>query len=581
MPVYNERDALAERAPASRLPRRVVSLQLASRSPTTPAPTAPGRSRAALAARAARTSAPCTSTRRAAAARCTRSGRRATRASSPTWTSTCRPTSPRCCRWSRRCCPGTATSRSAAGSPAAPASCAARSASSSRAATTCCCARRCGTRFSDAQCGFKAMRADCARALLPLVRDTAWFFDTELLVLAERSGLRIDEVPVDWVDDPDSRVDIVATAIADLRGIARLGRALARGDLPVRELGRSSARARQRRRASAGRSSASRRSASARRSPTCCCSCCCAPSLGAQAANAVALLVTAVANTAANRRLHLRRPRRRRCARATSCRGSSSSRSAWPLTGALARRCSPRSPPSRRRAVEVTVLVAANLAATVLRFVLLRAWVFAAARATLPTSGSASTLSALRRRRSRRAASAERRRRGARRRRLSNAAARARSAGDPALGAAGAARPARRHRAALPRGTSARRAAPTTSTRPRSQAGTKSWKAFFFGSFDSSNFITVDKPPASLWVDGALGADLRLQLVVHARPAGARGRRRGRAALRHGAAPVLGPAAGLLAGARARDHAGRGADVPLQQPGRAARAAARRAPRTR
>src|SRR3954470_17004812 len=68
-------------------------------------------------------------------------------------------------------------------------------------------------RFSDAQCGFKAVRADRARALLPLVRDSGWFFDTELLVLAERTGLRIHEVPVDWVDDPDSRVDIVLTAM--------------------------------------------------------------------------------------------------------------------------------------------------------------------------------------------------------------------------------------------------------------------------------------------------------------------------------------------------------------------------------
>lgn len=86
--------------------------------------------------------------------------------------------------------------------------------------------------FSDAQCGFKAIRADRARQLLPLVEDTGWFFDTELLVLAERAGMRIHEVPVDWVDDPDSRVDIVATAIADLKGIRRLRRALAAGGPP-------------------------------------------------------------------------------------------------------------------------------------------------------------------------------------------------------------------------------------------------------------------------------------------------------------------------------------------------------------
>ena len=82
------------------------------------------------------------------------------------------------------------------------------------------------TGFSDAQCGFKAVRADAARRLLPSVEDDVWFFDTELLVLAERNGLRIHEVPVDWVDDPDSRVDVVRTAAADLRGIVRLRRRL-------------------------------------------------------------------------------------------------------------------------------------------------------------------------------------------------------------------------------------------------------------------------------------------------------------------------------------------------------------------
>lgn len=81
-----------------------------------------------------------------------------------------------------------------------------------------------GAGFSDAQCGFKAMRTDVARALLPLVEDDDWFFDTELLVLAERLGLRIHEVAVDWVDDADSRVDIVGTARADLEGVWRLWR---------------------------------------------------------------------------------------------------------------------------------------------------------------------------------------------------------------------------------------------------------------------------------------------------------------------------------------------------------------------
>jgi glycosyltransferase involved in cell wall biosynthesis len=78
------------------------------------------------------------------------------------------------------------------------------------------------TRFRDAQCGFKAVSARAARILLPLVQDDSWFFDTELLVLAQRMGMRIHEVPVDWVDDPDSRVDIVPTALEDLRGVWRL-----------------------------------------------------------------------------------------------------------------------------------------------------------------------------------------------------------------------------------------------------------------------------------------------------------------------------------------------------------------------
>ena len=105
-------------------------------------------------------------------------------------------------------------------------------------------------RFSDAQCGFKAISAHAARTLLPQVRDDAWFFDTELLVLAQRQGLRIHEVAVDWVDDPASSVEIVPTALADLRGVARL--VLRQG------------------------SRASRSSGSPRRSPMPRCTCCCA-----------------------------------------------------------------------------------------------------------------------------------------------------------------------------------------------------------------------------------------------------------------------------------------------------------------
>jgi glycosyltransferase involved in cell wall biosynthesis len=84
-------------------------------------------------------------------------------------------------------------------------------------------------KFSDAQCGFKAMRADVARALVPLVRDDGWFFDTELLLLAERNGLRIYEVPVDWIEDLDSRVDLTSTIAGDLAGLWRVRREFWRG----------------------------------------------------------------------------------------------------------------------------------------------------------------------------------------------------------------------------------------------------------------------------------------------------------------------------------------------------------------
>ncbi len=245
-------------------------------------------------------------------------------------------------------------------------------------------------RFSDAQCGFKAIRADVARTLLPHVADTGWFFDTELLVLAQRAGLRIHEVPVDWVDDPDSRVDIVATALADLRGIARVGRGLATGAVPITELRGQLAR---------GAISADPPGV---------------PSgllrqvvrfaavgalstlayvllyvllrgqVGAQAANLLALLVTAVANTAANRRVTFGVRGADGAAR-HQFQGLLVFGLGLGLTsGALALLHGLTEP---GRLTELTVLVAANLLATVLRFLLLRGWVFRrAAEPILETS---------------------------------------------------------------------------------------------------------------------------------------------------------------------------------------------------
>jgi glycosyltransferase involved in cell wall biosynthesis len=85
-------------------------------------------------------------------------------------------------------------------------------------------------RFRDAQCGFKAGRTDVIKLLLPAVEDEAWFFDTELLLLAEYNGLRIHEVPIDWIDDLDSRVDVRSTALADLSGVRRMAMRFLRGN---------------------------------------------------------------------------------------------------------------------------------------------------------------------------------------------------------------------------------------------------------------------------------------------------------------------------------------------------------------
>ena len=239
-----------------------------------------------------------------------------------------------------------------------------------------------GARFSDAQCGFKAIRRDQARALLPLTKDTGWFFDTELLVLAERAGLRIHEIPVDWIDDLDSRVDVVATALADLRGMVRLGSGFARGTIKVPQLRGS---------ALAGPGGGARRAA---------------PGelrlqiasfavvgiastiayvllylllrgvMSAQAANAASLLVTAVANTAANRRLTFGISGRLHAAR-HQVKGLIAFGIGLVLTsGALA-----ALPAHTSRGLEVSVLVVANLVATVIRFVLYRTWVFGKPRA--------------------------------------------------------------------------------------------------------------------------------------------------------------------------------------------------------
>ena len=84
-----------------------------------------------------------------------------------------------------------------------------------------------GTRFSDAQCGFKAVSRRVIETVIPQVADQGWFFDTELLTLAERQGFKIKDVPVRWIDDDDSRVKILKTAWDDIKGVLRVRRTLA------------------------------------------------------------------------------------------------------------------------------------------------------------------------------------------------------------------------------------------------------------------------------------------------------------------------------------------------------------------
>jgi glycosyltransferase involved in cell wall biosynthesis len=232
-------------------------------------------------------------------------------------------------------------------------------------------------RFSDAQCGFKAIRADVACRILPHVEDNGWFFDTELLIIAERSGLRIHEIPVDWVDDPDSTVDVKQTALDDLRGLVRVAGSLVKGVIPVQaiytELGRRPI-------VPVGRPSffgqvlrfgivgvASTLAFALLylilQGP-----------FGAQEANFLALLLTAVGNTAANRRFTfgISGPEK---LFTQQFQGLAVFLLAWAITSSslvLLHVVDAAAGPS----TELLTLTAANVTATLMRFVLLRLWVF-------------------------------------------------------------------------------------------------------------------------------------------------------------------------------------------------------------
>ncbi|WP_413249896.1 glycosyltransferase [Sinomonas flava] len=240
-----------------------------------------------------------------------------------------------------------------------------------------------GAEFSDAQCGFKAIRSDVAQQLLPHTLDSAWFFDTELLVLAERCGLRCHEVPVDWTDDPDSKVDVVRTALDDLRGMYRLTKDIARGRIPLAQLrgalargplpatvpapeagGRGGLLGQLVRFGAVGAFSTVAYMALYLLGRT---------FLDPQWANFAALLISAIANTAANRRFTFGVLGRARLA-THHLAGLAVFALGWALTsGSLAGLHALTTP---ERWLELAVVTAANLAATALKFLLFRQWLF-------------------------------------------------------------------------------------------------------------------------------------------------------------------------------------------------------------
>lgn len=229
--------------------------------------------------------------------------------------------------------------------------------------------RLAGAHFHDAQCGFKALRREAALALLDNVENENWFFDTELLLLAESNGMRIHEVPVDWTDDPDTRVKIIATALEDLRGIWRVKKRAWRGELEVTW------------------SSPAVRSLPATHRVI---------SFGvvgvistllylagfawlrtqmsALAANAICLVVTTVINTSLNRRFTFGVTGNRNAVRHHIQAGMAFGAALLITTAALA--IFDLVAPGATRLQELVVVVGANAVATVIRYVLLNGWVF-------------------------------------------------------------------------------------------------------------------------------------------------------------------------------------------------------------
>lgn len=96
--------------------------------------------------------------------------------------------------------------------------------------------------FTDAQCGFKAMTTKTAKTLLPLTKNKHWFWDSELLLLACHLGYRVTNIPVNWIEDKDSRVKLLATIVEDIQGLIRMRRTLRHWENRVEEHGSTGTR---------------------------------------------------------------------------------------------------------------------------------------------------------------------------------------------------------------------------------------------------------------------------------------------------------------------------------------------------
>ena len=232
-----------------------------------------------------------------------------------------------------------------------------------------------GAATTDAQCGFKAVRRDVAHELLPMVEDTTWFFDTELLLLAQACRLRVHEVPVDWFDDPDSRVDVVRTALDDLRGLWRVHRALRSDRLPVDDVARRMGRLMP---ATGTLGTQLWRFAAVGALSTLVhlglFAALHAGGLASQAANVLALVVATVVNTAANRRWTFGRTGPHHRLR-HQLQGLVLTALTWAMTaGALALLSTTPTPAPTW--VQTVVLAASAALATATRFALMRWWVF-------------------------------------------------------------------------------------------------------------------------------------------------------------------------------------------------------------